>query len=392
MNGFSDQGLNEDNFGGSSALAAVKAFDAFRECFTTACLHHCGHDDWSATVTDMEFFPSQQNVEKGVAHDLQINLDVVVSMPCADLHINVQDASGDRIMAGDLLTKDRTNWAVWSNSATNPTSFWGKSKANAGWGAPENWKDEQKKQYTEEEDVHDFLSAAKGRRRFARTPKLRGVQGGDACRIYGNIEGNKVQGDFHITARGHGYNDMGQHIDHKTFNFSHHINELSFGPFFPSLHNPLDSTELTTDEPFYKYQYYLSVVPTIYTDVPHKLDTSSPPSRNTKNFNPYAFAPHTIFTNQYAVTEQSHSVPEMAVPGIFVKYDIEPIMLMVSEEWGGLLGLLVKIVNVVAGVLVAGGWLVMLVEYAGDGIWGRKRGASVGSTEGLLHGRNEKKM
>jgi hypothetical protein len=28
------------------------------------------------------------------------------------------------------------------------------------------------------------------------------------------MEGNKVQGDFHITARGHGYMEMGQHLDH----------------------------------------------------------------------------------------------------------------------------------------------------------------------------------
>lgn len=331
------------------------------------------------------------SVEKGIAHDLQINLDIVVAMPCSDLHVNVQDASGDRILAGELLRKDRTTWAVWSNAATNPSSMFSSSrKANSGWGGAENWQKEQNKQYSTEEDVHDYLGAARGKRKFARTPKVRGKDEPGACRIYGNIEGNKVQGDFHITARGHGYLDAGQHIAHSSFNFSHHVNELSFGPFFPTLHNPLDSTELSTETGFYKYQYYLSVVPTIYTDVPHRIDTSSPPSRNDKNFNPYAFAPHTVFTNQYAVTEQSHSVSEMAVPGIFVKYDIEPIMLMVSEEWGGVLGLFVKIVNVVAGVLVAGGWIVALLEYAGDGVFGRKRGNSLASKEGLLHGRGEK--
>lgn len=31
MDGFQERGLDEDNFGGSSALAAVKAFDAFRK-------------------------------------------------------------------------------------------------------------------------------------------------------------------------------------------------------------------------------------------------------------------------------------------------------------------------------------------------------------------------
>jgi hypothetical protein len=36
----------------------------------------------------------------------------------------------------------------------------------------------------------------------------------NACRIYGSLEGNKVQGDFHITARGHGYREVGAHLDH----------------------------------------------------------------------------------------------------------------------------------------------------------------------------------
>jgi hypothetical protein len=36
----------------------------------------------------------------------------------------------------------------------------------------------------------------------------------DACRIYGSLEGNKVQGDFHITARGHGYRENAPHLDH----------------------------------------------------------------------------------------------------------------------------------------------------------------------------------
>lgn len=175
------------------------------------------------------------------------------------------------------------------------------------------------------------------------------------------------------------------------FNFTHHINELSFGPFFPKLHNPLDSTQAITSDNFYKFQYYLSVVPTVYTDRLHKLETTSPPGPGNRRFNPYAWPPHTIYTNQYAVTEQSVSVNHQAVPGIFVKYDIEPIMLVVSEEWGGALGLIVRCVNVIAGVLVAGGWLFALFEWALDsGVLGkRRRGDSLGATEGLLHGREK---
>lgn len=142
------------------------------------------------------------SVEKGIAHDLQINLDIVVAMKCPDIHINVQDASGDRILAGDLLRRDPTRWDAWQTTG-------GKSL-----GAGANWQREQAEQYTHEDDVHDYLGAAKGRRKFAKTPRLRGES--DACRVFGSIDGNKVQGDFHITARGHGYMELGEHLDHKS--------------------------------------------------------------------------------------------------------------------------------------------------------------------------------
>ena len=39
----------------------------------------------------------------------------------------------------------------------------------------------------------------------------------NACRIYGPLEIHKLQGDFHITARGHGYQAFGTaHLDHES--------------------------------------------------------------------------------------------------------------------------------------------------------------------------------
>lgn len=89
---------------------------------------------------------------------------------------------------------------------------------------------------------------------------------------------------------------------------------------------------------------------------------------------------HAIKTNQYAVTSQSHSVGENYVPGIFVKFDIEPITLTIAEEWGGFFALLVRLVNVVSGVMVAGGWMWQMYDW-GMETWGRRqrnRGGSMG--------------
>jgi hypothetical protein len=95
---------------------------------------------------------------------------------------------------------------------------------------------------------------------------------------------------------------------------------------------------------------------------------------------------NTILTNQYSATSQSHRIPEHPynVPGIFFKYNIEPILLLVSEERGSFLALLVRLVNVTSGVIVTGGWLFQLSGWASE-VMNRRRRAR--KSEGVLNGR-----
>ena len=178
------------------------------------------------------------------------------------------------------------------------------------------------------------------------------------------------------------------------FNFSHYINELSFGPFYPSLVNPLDDTFAITDRNFFKYQYYLSIVPTVYTTdakALRKIDKhhESPSSgEDGLKQHPKRYSRHSVFTNQYAVTEHSRNIPENSVPGIFVKFDIEPIQLTIAEEWSSIPSLFVRLVNVVSGLLVAGGWCFQISEWLGE-VYGRKK-QRAGSTLGMLTGDHEK--
>jgi hypothetical protein len=132
---------------------------------------------------------------------MQINLDIIIAMRCADLHVNMQDAAGDHTLAGDLLRKDPTTWSHWTGkNLERGTHELGKGEASApGW--EELW------------DVHEQLGKAR-KRKFSKTPRFRGPS--DSCRIFGSMDGNKVQGDFHITARGHGYQDFGEHMDHSS--------------------------------------------------------------------------------------------------------------------------------------------------------------------------------
>ncbi|KAI1270077.1 DUF1692-domain-containing protein [Xylariaceae sp. FL1019] len=357
--GFSDEPPEGKGF--------VRAFDAFPKAKPQYVTRTSGGGKWTVAmgiVTLILFWTELStwwtgtedhnfSVEKSVGHELQVNLDVVVRMQCKDLHVNVQDASGDRILAGLKLKEDPTLWNHWvDNQGIHKLGQDSQGRTDTGAG----WHDEG----FGEAHVHDIVAITKKRAKWAKTPKVR-RQRPDSCRIYGSLDLNKVQGDFHITARGHGYSEFGSaHLDHSTFNFSHIVSELSFGPYYPSLVNPLDRTINVAPTNFHKFQYFMSIVPTIYTV---SGGTSSG---------------RTTFTNQYAVTEQSKEINERMVPGLFFKYDIEPILLQIDERRDGILTFLIKVVNVLSGVLVAGHWGFTLTEWAREAIGKRRRARSEG--------------
>ncbi|KAF4120093.1 endoplasmic reticulum-Golgi intermediate compartment protein 2 [Geosmithia morbida] len=365
-------GLSEDDFGAKGSI--VKAFDAFPKSKPEYVTRTPGGGKWTVVMiffsiifawTELVHWWTGYEthnfaVEKGVAHQMQINLDIVVRMPCSDLHVNVQDASGDRILAGSRLQRDRTSWSQWVDAkGMHRLGRDNEGRVNTG----EGWKTLVHDDGFGEEHVHDIVKAGKRLAKWAKTPRVKGKA--DSCRLYGSLDVNKVQGDFHITARGHGYVEFGdsKHLEHDAFDFSHIISELSYGPFYPSLVNPLDRTVNNVRDNFHKFQYYLSVVPTVYTH-----------------------GSTTIPTNQYAVTEQSKQIDERSIPGIFFKYDIEPIMLVVNETRLSFLSFIIRVVNVVSGVLVAGHWGFTITEWARDVI-GRRRRSSGG--DGVLGAKQE---
>ncbi|BGP13494.1 hypothetical protein JCM10213v2_001416 [Rhodosporidiobolus nylandii] len=173
-----------------------------------------------------------------------------------------------------------------------------------------------------------MLKDSRGRRVFAKTAKL--VENGPACRIYGSMDVKKVTGNLHITTLGHGYMSW-EHTDHALMNLSHVIHEFSFGPYFPRIVQPLDNSVETTDAHFHIFQYFLSVVSTTYIDARRRI----------------------LPTNQYSVTEMSRTTEHgRGVPGIFFKFDIEPMALTVRERTTTLVQFLVRLAGIVGGILV----------------------------------------
>ncbi|KAH8893280.1 DUF1692-domain-containing protein [Thozetella sp. PMI_491] len=368
MNGYEKHELDEDPFAPKQG-SIVSAFDAFSKSKPQYVTRTSDGGKWTVAmiVISLVLFWSELSrwwrgsethtfeVEKGVGHIMQINLDIVVRMKCNDLHINVQDAAGDRILAGTKLTRDPTNWSQWvDGKGVHKLGRDSNGRVITGEGYTAGSHDEG----FGEEHIHDIVALGLRRARWGKTPRLWGAEG-DSCRLYGSLDLNRVQGDFHITARGHGYMEFGEHLDHNAFNFSHIISEFSYGPFLPSLVNPLDRTVNTASSHFYKFQYFMSVVPTTY-----RVGASS--------------SSNAIHTNQYAVTEQSTEINERTIPGIFFKYDIEPILLNIVEDRDSFFVFLVKVVNIISGALVAGHWCFTLSDWFKEVVGKRRRVRSEG--------------
>lgn len=369
MNGYEKSHLEEDPFAPSGSV--VSAFDAFPKSKPQYVTRTSGGGKWtvamlvvSAMLTWTELARWWRGVEthtfaveKGVGHSMQINLDVVVHMKCEDLHVNVQDAAGDRILAASRLKMDPSAWTQWVDG--NGVHKLGRDKHNR-LVTNEGFEHDGHDEGFGEEHVHDIVALGKKRARWGKTPRLWGATA-DSCRIFGSLDLNKVQGDFHITARGHGYMEFGEHLDHDAFNFTHIINEFSFGEFYPSLVNPLDRTINGANTHFHKFQYFLSVVPTVYSVRSSAGGFGS-----------------TIFTNQYAVTEQNGEISDRAIPGIFFKYDIEPVLLNIEESRDTFLLFLVKVVNILSGAMVAGHWGFTMTEWVKEVLGKRRRAATSG--------------
>ena len=201
-----------------SLTHSLRTFDAFPKTNPTYLQRHESGGRMTVLLLSLSFLLSITSllsyyhgttthhftVEKTVGHNLQINLDLIVAMRCPDIHLNVQDASGDRIMAASVLREEPTSWNYWRNRLE------GREAARH---AQEELDEEQSSgESNVAENVAEIMRLARGGRKFPKTPRVRGVA--DACRVYGSMEVNKVQGDFHLTARGHGYMDFGAHMEH----------------------------------------------------------------------------------------------------------------------------------------------------------------------------------
>ncbi|ODV78585.1 putative ER to golgi transport [Suhomyces tanzawaensis NRRL Y-17324] len=261
----------------------------------------------------------QFSVDDEIKSELTINIDMLVAMPCEFIHTNVRDITGDRYLAGETLNFEGRDFFI-------PESF-NVNNANDAHDTPEL-----------DEVMQESLRAE------YRVTGARMNEGEPACHIFGQIPVNQVKGDFHITGKGFGYRDR-LYVPYEALNFSHMIQELSYGEFYPFINNPLDATGKITEERVQSYGYFSKVVPTRYERLGLIIET-----------------------NQFALTEQHHvfrvdefDKPE-GIPGIYFKYDFEPIKLSISEKRLPFLQFVAKLATIIGGLVIVGGYFYRLYE------------------------------
>ncbi|KAL3830447.1 hypothetical protein ACJIZ3_019249 [Penstemon smallii] len=169
------------------------------------------------------------------------------------------------------------------------------------------------------------------------------AEDGEGCNMYGFLDVNKVAGNFHF-APGKSFQQSNVHVhdlqafQKDSFNISHKINRISFGDYYPGVVNPLDGVQWTQQTPNAMYEYFLKVVPTVFTDING----------------------HTIQSNQFSVTEHVRGAELgqlRTLPGVFFFYELSPIKVTFIETHVSFMHFLTNICAIIGGVFTVSGIL-----------------------------------
>ncbi|CAH9100885.1 unnamed protein product [Cuscuta epithymum] len=173
------------------------------------------------------------------------------------------------------------------------------------------------------------------------------LDNGEGCRVYGTLDVQRVAGNFHISV--HGLNIfvaqmIFQGSNH--VNVSHFIHDLSFGPKYPGIHNPLDGTERILHEASGTFKYYIKIVPTEYRYLSKEV----------------------LPTNQFSVTEYYSPIHDFdrSWPAVYFLYDLSPITVTIKEERRSFLHFITRLCAVLGGTFALTGmldrWMYRFVE------------------------------
>lgn len=264
------------------------------------------------------------DIDSHVGGFMQINLDVVVATPCGRVSIDLRDASGDTLhFSEDDIVKDPVDFNKERQRAQKRslTQYFLKMLHSQ----YRNMKKIERK---------DKKIVAGGPRHrdsgFDFSDPMENAEEARACRVYGSILVKKVTGNLHISTFVPTFMAVNAHENGMGIDMSHIIHEFSFGDYFPNIAEPLDASLELTDDPAAAFQYFLSVVPTHFIH-----------------------GRRVIKTNQYSVHDYKRNPQgSLTFPGLYFKYDIEPLTMKVTHKSVSLVAFIVRVCSVLGGLWI----------------------------------------
>ncbi|KAL4062169.1 endoplasmic reticulum vesicle transporter-domain-containing protein [Scleroderma citrinum] len=282
------------------------------------------------------------SVDTHTTSSMDVNVDLVVNMPCDFLSVDIRDALGDRLFLSKAFRRDGTVFDIGQATTL-------KEHAQA-LSARQAISQSRKSRGL-------FSIFSRGQPDFR--PTYNHQKDGSACRIYGSLAVKKVTANLHITTAGHGYSSP-VHVGHDKMNLSHVITEFSFGPYFPDIAQPLDYSFEIADQPFMAYQYFLHVVPTTYI-----APRSAP-----------------LQTNQYSVTHYTRSFGHgEGTPGIFFKFELDPMVISIHQRTTSFVQLMIRCVGVIGGVFTCASYFLRVTVRAVEAVSGSNNTSGIVAAE-----------
>ncbi|XP_050426429.1 endoplasmic reticulum-Golgi intermediate compartment protein 2 isoform X2 [Adelges cooleyi] len=236
---------------------------------------------------------------------LPINIDITVNSPCDSIGADIVDTTGQNMMLFGEIEADDT-W--WTMSEEQQKNFDAMRLTNT----------YLREEYHSLNDIiwkkKDYIAPIFDAQKKSRNRNIEP----DACRLHGSLILNKVTGNFHITS-GKSLLVPGGHV-HLTGplfgpmpgNFSHRINQLSFGPKSIGIINPLEGEIQITHDESVAYHYFIDVVA---TDIKGR-------SKDIKTF-------------QYSAKDLKRIYgkdDDRGMSGIFFKYDINALKFVIVQD------------------------------------------------------------
>lgn len=169
----------------------------------------------------------------------------------------------------------------------------------------------------------------------------------EGCRVFGVLDVERVAGNFHVSIHGLSIVVAQQIFENvKQVNVSHMIHNLSFGPEYPGIHNPLDGTDRILHDESGTFKYFLKIVPTEYIYL----------------------GGGTMKTNQFSTTEYFTALKnyDHSWPAVYFVYDLSPISVTIKEERRSFAHFITRLCAVLGGTFaltgLLDGWMYQLVE------------------------------